>query len=146
MYKRQEDEAGQKAFLVDGKAMRVRDTWILKDAAGNDVAEIKEKKLSVRDKIKIHVGEREATVKKELVSIRDKFHVDMPGDKDLTVKGNLVDHEYKIERDGEKIAEVSKKWFRVRDTYGIEVEPGVDPVMMIAITVAVDAMTDGVGD
>lgn len=138
-----EDEQGQRAFLVDGKALRVRDTWVLKDAAGNEVAEIKEKKLSIRDKITIHAGGREATVKKELVSIRDKFHVDVAGESDLTVKGNIVDHEYKIERDGDKIAEISKKWFRVRDTYGIEVEPGVDPVLMIAVTVAVDAMTDG---
>jgi uncharacterized protein YxjI len=27
-----------------------------------------------------------------------------------------VDHEYTIERDGDKVAEVSKRWFRVRDT------------------------------
>ena len=39
-------------------------------------------------------------------------------------KGNIVDHEYEIERDSQKVAEVSKKWFRVRDAYGIEVAPG----------------------
>src|SRR5262245_35832211 len=36
-----EDENGTKAFLVDGKALRVRDTWILKDHEGKEVATIK---------------------------------------------------------------------------------------------------------
>jgi uncharacterized protein YxjI len=38
---------------------------------------------------------------------------------------------------------VSKKWFRVRDTYGVEVRTGVDPVLILAITVAIDALARG---
>jgi uncharacterized protein YxjI len=136
-----EDESGNKAFKVNGKAMRVRDTWILEDARGHEVAQIREKKMSIRDAIKIELGDREATVKKELVSIRPKFHVEVENGEDLTVKGDIVDHEYKIERNGDKIAEVSKKWFRVRDTYGIEVEDERDAVLALAVSVAVDAMT-----
>lgn len=140
-----EDESGARAFLVDGKAMRVRDTWILKDADGNDVAEIKERKLSVRDKMKIDLDGRSATVTKRIVGIRDHFKVEVDDEPDLKVHGNVVDHEYEIERDGDKVAEISKKWFRVRDTYGVEVEAGVDPVLILAITVAVDGMTRDVG-
>ena len=29
-----EDESGTRAFKVNGKAMRVRDTWVLEDAGG----------------------------------------------------------------------------------------------------------------
>ena len=43
-------------------------------------------------------------------------------------------------RDGGKIAEVSKKWFRVRDTYGVEIAPGENAVLVLAVTVAVDTM------
>jgi uncharacterized protein YxjI len=42
----------------------------------------------------------------------------------MNVQGNILDHEYEIEAEREKVAEVSKKWFRVRDTYGVEVSPG----------------------
>ena len=56
-------------------------------------------------------------------------------------KGNIVDHEYEIERDGTKIAEVSKRWFRVRDTYGIEVAPGQNDALILAATVCIDEMT-----
>ena len=135
-----EDGNGEKAFKVDGKAMRMRDTWVLEDAAGNEVARIQEKKLTIRDKIKIEFGGREATVKKALVGIRDRFHVEVENGEDLKVHGNIVDHEYKIDRDGDKIAEISKKWFRLRDTYGVEVESDVDTVLILAVTVAVDAL------
>ena len=43
--------------------------------------------------------------------------------------------------DGRKIAEVSKRWFRVRDTYGVEIAPGQDDVLVLAVTAAIDAMT-----
>ena len=94
---------------------------MLEDADGKEVASIRERKLSVRDAIKIDVGGREATVKKALIGIRDRFHVEVEHGEDLTVKGNFVDHEYEIERDGKQIAEVSKRWLRARDTYGVEV-------------------------
>ena len=100
--------------------------WMLEDAEGREVATIRERKLTIRDAIKIEVGGREATVKKAMVGIRDRFHVEVDGGKDLKVQGNIVDHEYEIERDGDKIAEVSKKWFRVRDTYGVEVRDPLD--------------------
>jgi uncharacterized protein YxjI len=137
-----EDEAGAKSFRVNGKAMRVRDTWVLEDAVGNEVATIREKKLSIRDAIKIELAAGgEAVVKKEIVSIRDRFHVEVQHGQDLTVKGNIVNHEYEIERDGDTIAEISKKWFRVRETYGVEVRDAADSVLVLAVTVAVDALT-----
>ena len=140
-----EDESGNKAFKVDGKAMHVRNTWVLEDAQGREVASIKEHKLG-RDKIEIQLeGGREATVKKALVGIRDRFHVEVELGKDLKVHGHIADHEYKIERDGDKIAEVSKKWFRLRDTYGVEIEHDVDTVLVLAVTVAVDAMSHDLG-
>jgi uncharacterized protein YxjI len=135
-----EDDHGQRAYKVNGKAARIRDSWVLEDAHGAEVASIRERKLSVRDAIKIDLGPREVTVKKAMVSIRDRFHVDVEGGEDLTVKGNFVDHEYEIERDGQQIAEISKRWLRARDTYGVEVRDPSDAVLVLAVTVAVDAL------
>ena len=72
---------------------------------------------------------------------RDRFHVEVEHGKDLKVHGNIVDHEYEIERDGDTIAKVSKKWFRVRDTYGVEVNDIADAPLVLAVTVAVDALS-----
>jgi uncharacterized protein YxjI len=64
-----------------------------------------------------------------------------PAARDLDAKGNIVDHEYTIERGGDKVAEVSKRWFRVRDTYGIQVSPGQDDALVLAVAVCIDRMT-----
>jgi uncharacterized protein YxjI len=137
-----EDEHGDKAFHVNGKALRMRDTWVLEDAQGKELASMKKHSLG-RDKIVIEIGGRTATVKKALVGIRDRFHVEVELGHDLKVHGQIGDHEYDIDRDGDKIAEVSKKWFRVRDTYGVEIEDDTDTVLVLAVTVAVDAMARG---
>jgi uncharacterized protein YxjI len=63
----------------------------------------------------------------------------------MEAKGNIVDHEYKIERDGDEIAEVSRRWFRVRDTYGVEIDPGQDAALILATVVCIDQMTQDVG-
>lgn len=137
-----EDHHGSKVFRVNGKAIRFRDTWLLEESRGHEVARIREKKLSIRDAITIESGGREAKVKKALVGIRDRFHVEVEDGDDLKVHGNIVDHEYEIERDGDKIAEISKRWFRVRDTYGVEVYDPEDAPFVLAVTVAVDALTE----
>jgi uncharacterized protein YxjI len=39
-------------------------------------------------------------------------------------------------------AEVSKKWFRIADTYGVDIVPGADDSLILAITVVIDMMVD----
>jgi uncharacterized protein YxjI len=138
-----EDESGRCAFKVDGKAFRVRDTFVLRDADGQGVAKIQEPKVRVRDTMEIERPGGSATVHKAIVGVRDRFRIDVDGDPDLKAHGNVVDHEYEIERDGNTVAVVSKRWFRIRDTYGVEVKPGQDDAMILAIAVCVDAMSRG---
>jgi uncharacterized protein YxjI len=138
-----EDADGKRVFKVNGKAVRLRDTFILEDAHGNELSKIQEKKLSIRDKMTIECGSTQATVHKRLIGIRDHYVIEVDGGEDLKAHGNIVDHEYEIESDGEKIAEVSKKWFRVRDTYGVQLAQGQDVPLILAITVCVDQMARG---
>ena len=137
-----EDDRGEKAYHVDGKALRLRDTFILENRAGDEVATIREKKLAVRDTMRVErYGRPVATVHKALVGIRDRFKIEIEDGHDLSAHGNVLDHEYEIERDGEVVARVSRKWFRIRDTYGVEVRAGEDEPLMLALTVAIDEMT-----
>lgn len=93
--------------------------------------------------MKIEWSGHEATVHKALLGLRDRFKIEVDDGPDLSAHGNLVDHEYEIERDGDRIAKVSKKWFRVRESYGIEIEAGEDVTLMLAIAVCLDAMSRG---
>jgi uncharacterized protein YxjI len=138
-----ENDSGERAFRVNGKALRIRDTLVLELPTGDELFEIQEKKLSVRDKMEIERdGRTVATVKKALITpLRDRFSIEVEGGEDMEAKGNIVDHEYKIERGGDKVAEVSKRWFRVRDTYGIEIASGQEDALILAVTVCIDQMT-----
>jgi uncharacterized protein YxjI len=138
-----EDEAGRRAFKVNGKAIRVRDTLVLETPTGEELFTIQTKMLHVRDTMNIeHNGRKVASVRKALVSpLRDRFSIDIEDGADMEAKGNIVDHEYKIERNGDRVAEVSRKWFRVRDSYGVEIAPEQDDALLLAVTVCIDQMT-----
>ena len=135
-------EGGERAFKVDGKALRIRSTFVLETPSGEELFKIQEKKLRIRDTMEIERdGETAATIKKALITpLRDRFTIELADGRELTAKGNIVDHEYEIERDGETVAEISKRWFRIRDTYGIEIGPGENDALVLAVTVCIDEM------
>ena len=135
-----ENQAGQKAFKVDGKAVRVRNTLILEDASGRELYKIQERMLRIKDSMEIEGpnGQQVAMVKKALITpVRERWTVNIHGGPDLDVQGNILDHEYRIGN----VAEVSKKWFRIRDTYGVEIDEGQDDALILAVTVCIDQMS-----
>jgi uncharacterized protein YxjI len=88
-------------------------------------------------------GDTVATIKKALITpLRDRFSIELADGKELRAMGNIVDHEYKIERDGDAVAEVSRRWFRIRDTYGIEIAPGQEDALILAVTACIDEMEE----
>ena len=141
-----EDDQGHKAFKVDGKALRVRNTVKFEDAQGNELCKIQERMLRVKDSMEIEGpgGERLAMVKKALITpVRDRWTVKIGNGPDQDVQGNILDHEYHFGEGRDKVAEVSKKWFRVRDTYGVAIDPGQNDVLILAVTVCIDQMAHG---
>ncbi|WP_269849900.1 LURP-one-related family protein [Methanosarcina horonobensis] len=58
----------------------------------------------------------------------------------MEIRGNILDYNYEIDSNGQRIAQVSKKWFRMRDTYGVEIEPGQDAALILAIAATLDQM------
>jgi len=140
-----ENDSGERVFKVNGKALRIRDTLVLETPGGDELFSIQKKLLHIRDTMEIERGGHTVvTVKKALITpLRDRFSIAVHDGQDMEAKGNVVNHEYKIERDGTRVAEVSKRWFRVRDTYGIEIAPGQDDALVIAVTVCIDQMARG---
>ncbi|RPJ44853.1 MAG: hypothetical protein EHM21_09855 [Chloroflexi bacterium] len=141
-----ENEQGQKVFKVDGKALRVRQTLIFEDAHGNELCKIQERMLRVKDTMEVEGpnGEKVAMVKKALITpVRERWVVKVQNGLDLNVQGNILDHEYEIGEGRDKIAEVSKKWFRLRDSYGVAIEPGQNDILILAVAVCIDEMAHG---
>jgi uncharacterized protein YxjI len=138
-----EDDQGRRAFKVDGKALRVRSTLKFEDANGRELYKIQEKLARVRDSMTIERpdGGAAAKVHNALITpLRDRWSIDVPGGEDMSTQGNIVQHEYRIEQGRTTVATVSKKWFRVRDSYGVDIAPGQDDALILAITVVIDMM------
>ena len=138
-----ENDCGERVFRLDGKALRVRKTIVFEDIDGRELCKIQERMLRVKDSMEIEDpgGHRIALVQKAMITpVRERWTVNVEGGPDLQVQGNIVDHEYQIERDGQRVAEVSKRWFRVRDTYGVEVAPGENDILILATTAVIDTM------
>ncbi|MEY9877234.1 uncharacterized protein YxjI [Streptacidiphilus sp. MAP12-33] len=138
-----DDEDGNHLYKVDGKVLRVRRTYAIEDREGHRVATVHSRPMRVKDSMEIEDadGHRVALVKKALVGpVRDRWRIKQEDGPELAVHGNIVDHEYTIERDGFKVAEVSKKWFRLRDTYGVHIGPDADHATVLAAAIAIDAM------
>src|SRR5499427_7589291 len=138
-----ENDRGEQVFKLDGKALRIRKTIIFEDMDGHQLCKIQERMLHIKDSMEIEGpdGNRIALVKKAMVTpFRERWVVKIEDGPDLRVHGNILDHEYTLERDGDKVAEVSKRWFRIRDTYGVEVAPGENDVLVLATVAVLDTM------
>ena len=138
-----ENDRGERVFKVDGKALRIRQTLVFEDRDGHELCKIQERMMRIKDSMEIEDagGQRAAMVKKALITpLRERWVVKVADGPDLEVQGNIVDHEYSIGEGRDKIAEVSKKWFRVADTYGVQIEQGQNDVLILAVTVAIDEM------
>jgi uncharacterized protein YxjI len=138
-----ENSEGKRVFKVDGKVLRIRKTLVFEDVHGRKLCQIKERLLAIKDTMVIEDpdGKDVAVVKKALIApLRDKWNVNVKGGDDLVVQGNILDLEYDIKQGRRKVAEVSRKWFRLTDTYGVEIHEGQNDILILAIAVAIDMM------
>jgi uncharacterized protein YxjI len=140
-----EDEHGRKAFLVDGKALRLRDTLEIKDPSGRVLITLREKLITLRDAMTIERdGVPLATIRKKWLSLlRNHYRVELAGGTELDVSGKILDREFAIEYDGELLAEISRRWLTLRETYGVNVvREDTDHALLLAVAVCVIHMAD----
>ncbi|HEY3935596.1 MAG TPA: LURP-one-related family protein [Gemmatimonadales bacterium] len=135
-----QDGTGNDAFFVDGKAFSLGHQLSFQDMSGRELAFIKQKLLAWGPTYELYRdGALAAVVKKQLFTLfQCTFSVDVPGPDDLTAKGEFTDHEYLLSRGGREVATVSKRWFALTDTYGVDINDGEDAVLILASTVVID--------
>ncbi|MET9855720.1 LURP-one-related family protein [Streptomyces sp. NPDC006450] len=148
-----EDEDGRHAYLVDGKALRFRDTLELKDPDGRILITLREKLFALRDAMTLERDERRLAVirKKRFSLLRNHYTVVLNEGTELDVSGRILDREFKVEYEGELLALISRQWYRIRETYAVDVvREDADASLLIAVAVCVVRMAekerDGPGD
>ncbi|MBT3381612.1 MAG: hypothetical protein HN742_14010 [Lentisphaerae bacterium] len=134
-----QNEHGEDAFLVDGKAFSLGHKLSFQNMGGEELAYIEQKLLSFKRTFRIfRDGALWAEVIKELSLFKDSYTVDIPGPNDYQVQGDFWDHEYEFIRGGQAVAYVSKAYFTWADTYGVDIMDGEDDVTILATAIVVD--------
>jgi uncharacterized protein YxjI len=134
------DEHGNRVFFINARFLSLHHTLVLEDVSGNKLASIEHKLLTFTDKMEIkHEGKVVATVHKAVFSpLHHKALIDLHHGGRLEAVGNIIDKDFEI-RDGHRVvARVSRKWFRMRDTYGLDVAPDENDALFVAIAVCLD--------
>ncbi|MEU9099119.1 LURP-one-related family protein [Streptomyces sp. NPDC048361] len=140
-----ETEDGRQAFLADGKALRLRDTLELKDPSGRVLITLRKKMFALRDTMTIERDDQAlATVRRKRLSLlRNHYRVNLVEGTELDVTGKILDREFTVEYEGELLAHVSRKWFRVHETYAVNVvREDADAALMIAVVICVIRMDE----
>ncbi len=139
------DETGREVFYVDGKVFAIGDKLSFQDMQGNELARIRQRIIAIGKTYEIERSGHTTIIHKHLFTLFNcKFSVDVPGPNDLEAKGNLLDMEYEfVDSRGHRVAEASKRWFRLADAYGVEIATGQDDVLILACAVVIDLCCHG---
>lgn len=138
------DASGNERYFVDGKAISLGRRLVIKDMHGKEQATIQQHLISLVPAFEIsRKGKPSATISRRFFSpIFDRLKVDLPGWDDIEVRGDLFDHEYSFYRGGRAVAQASKRWIALVDSYAIDIDDDEDPVLIIASAVVIDEMID----
>jgi uncharacterized protein YxjI len=142
------DEAGQPVLHVDGKVLSPRSRLILRDPAGREAGQVHRKLAALRPTYEITIDSKDvAEVRKHLLTLfGERFTIDVHGTGDMQISGDLLSHEFTIERDGQTVATISKRWLTMTASYAVEVAPGEDAVLILASVLALDLAIDAEHD
>jgi uncharacterized protein YxjI len=132
------DDSGYLALHVDGRMLSMGSRLVLESAAGREVASVHRHVVSMRPTYEVTVGGAWAARRSLFTPFLDKFTINVPGPSDLEVKGDLFEYEFTILRDGLDVASVSKRWFRMRDIYSVQIADGEDHVLILASVLALE--------
>ena len=142
------DGAGQPVLHVDGKVLSLHSRLILRDPAGREAGQVHRKLAALRPAYEITIdGKDVAEVRKHLFTpFGDRFTIGVHGGGDLQIDGDLLSHEFTIQRDGQTVATISKRWLSMTASYAVEVAPGEDDVLILASVLALDLAIDAEHD
>ena len=137
-----EDGQGNHAFEVDGTLLSLRGTHVLKDLGGQALYEIS-KPLAphVHKTMTISKGgQTAATVQEAIFHLGgDKFKISLAGGLELTVHGDWMNRQFQVKDQAGRVAiDASRAWFSIRDAYGIQITPGFEVPLALAIVIALE--------
>ena len=138
------DEAGQPVLHVDGKVLSLHNRLVLRDPAGRETGQVHRKLAALRPTYEITIkGKDVAEVRRHLlVPFGERFTIDVHGAGGMEISGDLLSHEFTIDRDGHTVAAISKRWLTATASYAVDIAPGENDLLVLASVLALDLAID----
>ena len=138
------DEAGQPVLHVDGKVLSLHNRLILRDPAGRETGQVHRKLAALRPTYEITIdGKDVAEIRRHVLApFGERFTIDVHGAGDMEIDGDLLSHEFTIERDGQTVATISKRWLSMTASYAVDIAPGENDLLVLASVLALDLAID----
>jgi uncharacterized protein YxjI len=142
------DEAGQPVLHVDGKVLSLHNRLIICDPAGREAGQVHRKLTALCPTYEIAIeGKDVAEVRKHLFTpLGERFTIDVHGTGSMQISGDLLSHEFTIQRDGQIAAAISRRWLSMTTSYAVDVAPGEDDLLILASVLALDLAIDAEHD
>lgn len=134
------DELGADKYFIEGEFLSLGHKLHIQAMDGKELALIQEKILTFLPKFFILMnGNQVAEIVQKFTLFKPKYVVN---GLNWTIAGDFLQHDYSILKDGKIIASIHKKWLSWGDCFEIDTQNDVDPVMVLAVVLAIDCVLD----
>ena len=142
------DEAGQPVLHVDGQVLSLHNRLVLTDPSGREVGQVHRKLAALRPTYEITIdGKDVAEVRRHLLTpFGERFTIDVHGTGVMEISDDLLSHEFTIQRDGQTVATISKRWLTATASYAVDIAAGEDDLLILASILALDLAIDAEHD
>lgn len=141
-----EDTGGKKIGEGDGNFIQMPAKFVLSDftpgsGRTGEVMRIDGKLISLRHQFNFYdsAGISLGSMKKKIVKlIGQEYWIEKDGTDLMRAYGNFVQHDYRMESNGQLVAQVHKKWVTVRDEFGISITGNFDSRLVIGAVIVIE--------
>jgi uncharacterized protein YxjI len=137
------NDAGEHVYRFSSQSIVKDDKIRIEDIRGRFLYEasahsaLKQARIAICDASGAEIA---AVLRRQVSPLLDKFAVELSDGRTLSVDGNVSTHEFSIASPRESVAEISRRWFRARGSYGVEILPEHRDALWLTTVVILDQM------
>lgn len=137
------DENDMDVFFVKGKFLSFGHKATLMDSNEKELMYIEQKVLTFLPEYHVFDENHDeiGMLKKKLTFFKPSYYI-TSNFGEYEISGDVWSHAFTISKNGKVCAEVSKKWFSLSDTYGMDIKDDENVPFLIAMIIAIDFIMD----
>ncbi|QBD82689.1 hypothetical protein EPA93_44670 [Ktedonosporobacter rubrisoli] len=139
------DDAGRAIFEVRGKFFHIGDDLVMFDRhSGQELVHIKQRVLSLLPHYEIYRdGQHWASVHEQLRIFGERFKVEGGNGLVFHVQGDVWRWNFTVsDQIGSLLGQISRQFSIFRDSYAVDVAPGVDAPFIIALAIVIELVKE----